>query len=277
MKKLRNMMVLVAALGMATLFTGCGDDDNNDNNNNPPANNFAPATAAELQSATKTYTVNVDGNTTTIQFPQSQSYTAQDQNGTQTGTTSTPVKNGNIWTFVVTPDAGQTNATAGTVELNFTSANAGTYRLTETGTGTVHNGNFTVQDNGGTTNGGTDGTTNGGTDGTTNGGTNGSTHPTTLGGKQLQVQTSGAGQELFTMQSDTAFTSDIGASGNYVYTLTGDTAHFTTDYTAPTVNADDAYDLTLTFTSANAGTFTGDQFFSGEHHATSGNFTISQP
>jgi hypothetical protein len=264
---------------MATLFTGCGDDDNdnNNNNNNPGTQNFGPTTAAELQSSTKTYTVSADGGTTTIKFPAPQQYTAQAQDGTiENGNTSEPAHSGNTWSFTATPDAGQTNTHVQNIELTFTSANAGTFRSTETDTGTVHTGNFTVADTGGNTDGGTNGNTDGNTDGTTNGGTTGA-HPTTLSGKSLQLQTTGAGQELFTMSSATDFSSDIQATGTYTYTLTGDTAHFTTDYNSPAQYANDFYDLTLTFTSDNAGTFTGNQHFGDTDHDTSGNFTITNP
>jgi hypothetical protein len=171
MKKLRNLIGILAIMGIAAVLTGCGgdDDNNDDNNNNPPPTQFGPQTEAQLMAPDAVYTVNIAGQDQpiTLQFPSQGNFTLTQGGVTTAGTITGLTHAGNTWSGTLTPTAGQ--GESGTVQLTFTSNNAGTYTITPNG-GATSTGTFTV------TTGQTDGGTNGGTDGTTNGNTdNGNT------------------------------------------------------------------------------------------------------
>ncbi|HEV8542672.1 MAG TPA: hypothetical protein VGR78_09805, partial [Verrucomicrobiae bacterium] len=68
------------------------------------------------------------------------------------------------------------------------------------------------------------------------------------------------------------FSSDIGATGTYTYTPNGNSATLNLQYGG--AHAGEHSELTLNFTSSTAGTFSGNQNFSGQDHATTGNFSI---
>jgi hypothetical protein len=267
MKKLRNLIAVMAMMSMAAVLTGCGDDDDDDDDDQPPVNNIvAPATEADLTAQNKTYTVTIPGDTNNIvlTFPSSGRYQAVQGESTEQGAISGAVRDVNTWTFNVTPDAGQEGAQAGSVRLDFTAADQGTWTFTPEG-GTAETGTFVLTTNPG-----------GGDDG---GDTGGGAAPASLEGRRIQLATTGAGQELLTFTGATSgtFTSDIAnpaAGGTFTYTPTGNTAVLDLQYDTPAAAANDFSNLTLTFDSGTAGTFTGNQHFEGADHDTSGNFSL---
>jgi hypothetical protein len=219
MKKLRNLIGILAILGVAAVLTGCGgDDDNKDNNNNKqPPTQFGPQTEAQLMAPDAVYTVNIAGQDQpiTLQFPSQGNFTLTQGGVTTTGTITGLTHTGNTWSGTLTPTAGQ--GEPGTVQLTFTGNNAGTYTITPNG-GATSTGTFTLT-TGNATDGGTDGnTTAGNTDGnTTAGNTDGNTTAgntdgnTTAGGtgftsadltgKTLQLNYTGGGGERFDFKS----------------------------------------------------------------------------
>jgi hypothetical protein len=195
MKKLRNLIALMAVFSMAAVFTGCGDDDDDDDNNNVPAGpQFAPGTVAAFIG--NTYTVNLDGGQTAqVTFPSATTYSFTSGGVTETGNITGLVRNGEEYTATLLPTDNNGRVRQGLMQVRFTQKTAttfaGEFTVQEDGgprtypfTATVNTGGTNGGTNGGTdgtTNGGTDGTTNGGTDGTTNGGTDGTTNGGTDG------------------------------------------------------------------------------------------------
>jgi len=254
-------------MSMAAVLTGCGDDDDDDDDDDqPPVNNIvAPATEAELTAQNKTYTVTIPGETNNIilTFPAAGQYRADQGGVIETGSISGATRNVNTWTFNITPDANQEGSQAGSVRLDFTAADQGTFTFTPT-EGEVQTGTFALSTNPG-----------GGDDG----GNGGGGAPASLDGRQIQLQTTGSGQELLTFSGATSgtFTSDAAnppASGTFTYTATGSTAELDLQFDAPAAYADDFYDLTLTFASDSAGTFSGNQHIGGSDNQTTGNFSL---
>jgi len=100
-----------------------------------------------------------------------------------------------------------------------------------------------------------------------------------IDGRRIQLQTTGAGQELLTFTGATSgtFTSDISnpaAGGTFTYTPTGSTAVLDLQYDTPAAVANDFSNLTLTFADGDSGTFSGNQHFEGADHQTTGNFSL---
>jgi hypothetical protein len=95
---------------------------------------------------------------------------------------------------------------------------------------------------------------------------------------QLQVLTGSGGQELLTFTSNTEFASDLepGVRGSFIYTPNGNTASLALDYNAPSPYQYDFYDLTLTFTTAAGGVFSGNMHYEGVDHEVTGNFAVPQ-
>jgi len=227
MKKLRNLVGLIAVLGMAAFMTGCGDDDNGDNNNDvtPPGPQFAPATPAGFTGQTYTVTTTTNG-TQTLTFPSDTTYSFAGQ-GTnpETGTIANLHREGEDWVGTITPDNDQGNLKAGEMRVHFTGANAGTFTA-PAADGTVITGTFTSSGPGG------GGSTDGGTDGTTG-------NPNDLSNKTLQL-TYSAGGERFTFNSPTAGTYENGNTIAYTYDSTS--GHLVIDG-GPTATSH--YDMTL--------------------------------
>src|SRR5690349_13905882 len=123
MKKLRNLITVMAVASMAAVFTGCDDegDEGNNGNQNPPANNFAPATEADLTAQNKVYTVNVAGQADpiTLRFPSAGNYELTQSGVTEIGTIAGSSKTGESWQFNVTPAAGQAGAQEGVLRLDW--------------------------------------------------------------------------------------------------------------------------------------------------------------
>ena len=222
MKKLRNLIALLALAGMATLFTGCDDDDGGDDNGGDPnpLPNFAPATEAGLTAQNKTYTAAVAGlaDPVVLRFPSAGTYQLTQGANVESGTISAVTRTGESWQFNVTPNAGQQGAREGVLRLDWTGANAGTWTFTPTG-GAPESGTFAGTEGGGNTDGGnTDGGNNGGTPGGTDGGTTGP-----LSGKTLQINYTGGGGDKFQFTSDTAVSWENGTStGTYTVNAAGD-------------------------------------------------------
>ena len=204
MKKLRNLIAVMAMMSMAAVLTGCGDDDDDDDDDQPPVNNIvAPATEADLTAQNKTYTVTIPGDTNNIvlTFPSSGRYQAVQGESTEQGAISGATRDVNTWTFNVTPDAGQEGAQAGSVRLDFTAADQGTWTFTPEG-GTAETGTFVLTTNPG-----------GGDDGGTDGGTGAD-----LTGKTLQFSYPGGTGDKFQFSSATATSWEDGtATGTYTY------------------------------------------------------------
>ncbi len=204
MKKLRNLIAVMAVASMATVFTGCDDEGSDDNGGgqNPPQS-FAPGTEGDLTAQNKTYTVNVAGqDPITLTFQGNGAYTLVQGGVTETGTISGTSKSGESWQFNLTPTAGQTNPREGTLVLTWTGANAGTWTFTPTG-GQPESGTFTVTEINDPGNGG--------------GGTNTNNPPTgALTGKTLQISYAGGGGDKFQFTSDSAVSWEDGTStGTY--------------------------------------------------------------
>jgi hypothetical protein len=278
MKKLRNIVGLIAVFSMAAFMTGCGDDndDNNDTTTggttggNPPPQ-FAPANAAGF--VAQTYTVTTTNGTATLTFPTANTYVYTPNGGAaENGTLANLQLSGEDWVGTITPADNNGTLKAGEIRLHFTGKDANSYSGTFTGVGADNgqvDGTFTATNAGG----GTDGTTDSGTDGGTG------AHPADLNGKKVQLNTTGLGGELITTTGPTTFSSELGATGTYTYTLSGDTAHLVLNYDSPAAFANDFYDLNLVFNSAtnpdNAGSFSGNQHYEDADHTSAGEFTIS--
>jgi hypothetical protein len=241
MKKLRNLIAVLAMMSMAAVLTGCDDDDEDDDDDGgqQPPQIVAPVDEAALTAPNNVYTATVAGdpNPITLRFPAAGQYEITRGGVTQVGTYSGATRTDNTWTLNTTPNAGQQGAEAGVLRLDFTANNAGTWTFTPQG-GQAETGTFTVTQGGGT-DGGTDGGTNGGTDGGTNGGTDGGGNPNDLTGKTLQLTYAGGGGEKFTFTSATQATYEDGA----------DTATYTYDSTTGRLNLTRAggqlYEITL--------------------------------
>jgi len=268
MKKLRNLIAVMAMMSMAAVLTGCGDDDDNDDDDAPPGQTiFAPLDEASLTAQNKTYTINLAGQEPILlTFPAAGQYQAVQAGVTETGAITDATRDVNRWTMNITPAEGAPEgAQAGVLQLDFTANNAGTATFTPTG-GTAETGNFTLAEGNG-----------GGDEGGDNGG--GGNAPAGLDGRRIQLQTTGAGQELLTFTGATSgtFTSDISnpaAGGTFTYTPTGSTAVLDLQYDTPAAVANDFSNLTLTFADGDSGTFSGNQHFEGADHQTTGNFSL---
>jgi len=161
MKKLRNLIAVMAMMSMAAVLTGCGDDDDDDDDDGPPVDNIvAPADEAALTAQNKTYTVTIPGDTNNIvlTFPSAGRYRAEQGGVAEEGAISGATRNVNTWTFNIAPDANQEGAQAGSVRLDFTAADQGTFTFTPT-EGPVETGTFVLSTNPG---GGDDGGNGGG-------------------------------------------------------------------------------------------------------------------
>jgi len=195
MKKLRNLIAVMAMASMATMLTGCGDDDDGDDDDNGGGNNtnnptlFAPADQATLTAQNRTYNVNVAGQEPiTLTFPSAGNYQIVQGGATETGTIANATRTDNTWVMDVTPAAGQDGTTNGVLNLTWTGDNAGTWTFTPAG-GQAETGNFTVTVGGGNPDTGGD-----------NGGNTGGGWPTNndLSGRILQFQYTGGGGDKFT-------------------------------------------------------------------------------
>ena len=210
MKKLRNLIAVMAMFSMAAVLTGCGDDDDEDEDDddvNIPTQ-FAPLTEAELTAQNRIYTANVAGQNDpiTLTFPAEGQYSIAQGTSTETGTISGATRDGNTWTMNITPAAGQEGAQEGILRLDFTAENAGTFTFTPTG-GQAETGTFTVTvDNGGGDGG----------DGGDGGG-----EVTTLTGRTLQINYANGGGEKFDFTTDTNVSYENGAeTGTYTWDST---------------------------------------------------------
>ena len=212
MKKLRNLIAVMALASMATVFTGCGDDDDGDDNGGgtPQPQNFAPATEADLTDSDKTYTVNVAGqNPITLTFPSAGNYQMVQDGVTEIGTFSGAAKTGESWQLNISPGPDQAGAQEGVLRLDWTGANAGTWTFTPTG-GTAETGTFSV----------TEIPDDPGNPGNTN-----NTNPPIGGlvGKTLQINYAGGGGDKFQFTSETAVSWENGTStGTYTSNTTND-------------------------------------------------------
>jgi len=208
MKKLKNLIGVMALASMAAVFTGCDDDDGDDNGGNPLPVANAPATEADLVAANKVYTVNVAGqDPITLTFPSAGNYQIVQGGVTEIGTYSGATKSGEAWELSATPADGQAGAQAGVLRLDWTGANAGTSTFTPTG-GVAETGTFTVI------------TTNPPDPGN---GTNTNTNTGPLAGKTLQINYAGGGGDKFQFTSDTAVSWEDGTStGTYTSNATND-------------------------------------------------------
>jgi hypothetical protein len=202
MKKLRNLIAVMAMMSMAAVLTGCGDDDDDDDDDQPPVNNIvAPATEAELTAPNKTYTVTIPGETNNIilTFPAAGQYRADQGGVIETGSISGATRNVNTWTFNITPDANQEGSQAGSVRLDFTAADQGTFTFTPT-EGEVQTGTFALSTNPG-----------GGDDGGNGGGG-------ALSGQTLQLTAPSGAGEKFDFLTDTNVEYEDGAeTGTYTW------------------------------------------------------------
>jgi hypothetical protein len=232
MKKLRNLIAVMAAMTMALAFTGCGDDDDDDSgapNPNPQPNLVGPANEAELTQQNKIYNLTgASGGPATLRFPSAGNYEFTQNNVTQTGTiTATQGANRNTWNVVLTPAGGQAGALTGTARLDFAQANSGTWTFTPADGSQAESGAFNIT-------GPIVDPTNGNTDGGQNG------LPATLEGRTLQLSYPTAGGEKFEFISATAVRYENGANaGTYVY----DQANRRVDVT---LDSGATYQITLT-------------------------------
>ena len=211
MKKLRNLIAVMAMMSMAAVLTGCGDDDDNDDDDVPNPGGpelVAPQDEAALTAQNKTYTVQVAGqaDAITLTFPAAGQYQMVQGATTETGTITGATRDVNTWTMNVIPAAGQDGSQEGVLRLDFTSTQAGTWTFTPTG-GQAETGTFTVTTN---SNNGTNGDT-GNTDGTTPG-------TADLTGQTLQINYTGGGGDKFQFTSPTAVSWENGTdTGTYTW------------------------------------------------------------
>lgn len=213
MKKLRNLIAVMAMMSMAAVLTGCGDDDDDDDDDGGPVGPVivAPGDEATLTAQNRIYTVNVAGQNDpiTLTFPAAGQYQMVQAGVTETGTISGATRTDNTWTMNVTPAAGQEGAQAGVLRLDFTAENAGTWTFTPDG-GQAETGTFTVTIDQG---GGDDG---GNGDGGTDGGP-----VAELTGRTLQISYPDAGGEKFDFTSNSNVSYENGAQvGTYTWDAT---------------------------------------------------------
>jgi len=206
MKKLRNLIAVMAMASMATMLTGCGDDDDGDDDDNgggqQPPQLLAPADVAALTAQNRTYNVNVAGQEPiTLTFPSAGDYQIVQGGTTETGTIANAARTENTWVMDVNPAAGQDGTTNGVLNLTWTGENAGTWTFTPAG-GQAETGNFTVTVGGGN-----------GDDGGDNGGDTGGGWPANndLTGRTLQLSYTGGGGDRFDFTSPTAAVWEPGA------------------------------------------------------------------
>ncbi|MCI0534618.1 MAG: hypothetical protein L0Z50_05265 [Verrucomicrobiales bacterium] len=301
MKKLLNLTAVLAIIGLSALMSGCGDDEGGGGGIAALANiQGQEITLTPAGGQPQKYTFSTQGN----------NFTLFDNGGNvvATGTyTYDPVSN--TARLTVTP-AGA--AASQVINLVFTGITGGVYSGTYATTdpnGAPINGSFQAQavaapppppaevcgdgiDNDG--NGqidencapppaevcgdGIDNDGNGQIDENCPSPPPPGDAPASISGKKLQLQTltgGPGGQELITLTSGTAFSSDLGATGSYTYAPTGANAVLTLQYQAPAEFATDHYELTLAFGTATSGTFSGNQHFGGVDHQTTGNFSLT--
>lgn len=214
MKKLRNIIALMAVFGMTAFLTGCGDDDDDNGNNNQGGGPVAPQSEAELTAQTKTYRVTLDnGEQFDLNFLPNRRFQASSggTNAPIVGSFTEPSLSGNTWTINYQPDAGQ-EEDPGVITLQFSDATHGTFINVINSTPPEEDrGSFVVQATGGTdggTDGGTNGQTDGGTNGQTDGGTNGQTDGGTDGGTAGDIPENLAGKTLSLNGEDFSFSSN---------------------------------------------------------------------
>ncbi|HYE31808.1 MAG TPA: hypothetical protein VEH27_10285 [Methylomirabilota bacterium] len=284
MKKLRELLAIMAILAVGAAMTGCGSDDDEPDNGGgtqTPQGN-APGS---VQNQTFFFTPAGAATRSIVFSPSGNTYTIQSEGATaESGTYSYNVSSNNqnqatLSLSQTSPNAGEQSV----VVLNFQSGNSGTYQLTRTpaggGQSTTESGSF------GTTNPGDNNNQNPTNQPTNNPNTNQPTNtnqnPTqlTVVGRNVQVQYNGGGQELFGFQQGGTFTSDFqpGAGGTYTEQASGTSAvTVNLDYNTPTAAANDTATLILTRTSDNGGTFTGNATYEGTQHNLSGNWSFAQ-
>jgi len=161
MKKLRNIISLVAVCATTALFTGCGGDDDTvggGGNNNPNS----PGSLSG-----RTYNLTDSAGTGTLEFDAAaMNYTLTQGGNTETGT-YTANRTGDVWVVNATDSTGA----ASTVTLNFTGNGTGNYQIEKNGqtsSGSFAASTGSTTDGTSTSTGTTDGTSTstGTTDGT---------------------------------------------------------------------------------------------------------------
>jgi hypothetical protein len=146
MKKLRNLIAVMAMMSMAAVLAGCGDDDDEDGHQPPPPNQIvAPGDESALTAQNRIYTVTVPGETNQIilTFPGQGQYRIEQGAEIETGSIMAASLNRNTWTFTKMPGAGQDGAVAGRGRLDFTAPDQGTWTFTPEG-GTAQTGSFAL-------------------------------------------------------------------------------------------------------------------------------------
>lgn len=288
MKKLVYLSAILAVISLTALMTGCGggDDDDDNGGGGGAGQNFAPATLNNYQvtltegGQSRNVSFAVQGNTFTQFEP-------GNTNAVATGTfqwTRQDNDNGQL-VLVVTPVGGASTNQV-TYVLTFTSASGGTYTFStsggQTGSGTFSGlqiipagGGDGGGNGGGDGNGGGGGNGNGGGngggDGNGGGGNGGGTPgepPTSLSGRVIDFSAAGLGNERLTFApSGNTVTSDAinppNNQGTYTYTAGTGTSPATLTVTFPN---GDTYNLTMAFTDATHGSWSGSQFFDGSTH-----------
>ena len=201
---LRFFTTFLPSLLACFVLIGCGDDDDRETENpdiEPPCCDEDSA----LFAANKIYTAQIAGQNEplTLTFPAPGEYKMVQAEVTETGTTSRATREGNRWTFNVTPAAGSSEeARRGVIQLDFTAPDAGAWIFTPTA-GTAETGTFTL---------------------TTSANDNGTGEPndrTSLSGKTLQITYPGGGTEKFQFIDDSQVSYENGAeTGTYTWDST---------------------------------------------------------
>jgi len=255
MKKLRNLIALLAVFSMAAVFTGCGDDDDDDNNNNPPAApQFAPADVPAFIGNTYNITF-ANGNTAQLTFPTAGTYSLTINGQTETGNITGLTRNGEDYIATLTPNIAGGNVRAGELRVHFTQKTATTYAgtITTQGAAGPETSNFTATVNTGGTTGTTTGSTTGSTTGTTTGTTTGSTTGTTTGSTTGTTTGSTTGTTTGSTTGTTTGSTTGTTTGSTTGTTTGSTTGTTTGSTTGTTTGS----TTGTTTGSTTGTTTG--------------------
>lgn len=267
MKKLIDLFAIMAIISLTTFLVGCGDDDDDDDDDAPPPQTqFAPASVAN-----HVVTLTEGGQTRDVQFAAAGSNFTQFETGSTnavgTGSFQYSRLNNNNGQLILTTTDAQGATVQVTYNLAFTSASGGTYTFTsstgQTGSGTFSNLREVVENGGG--NGDGDGDGNGDGDGDGNGG---GEPPTAISGRAIDFTASGAGNERLTFAtSGNSVTSDAINPPNNVgtYTFTPGTGGAPSNLVVTFPNGD-TYNLTMTFTDATHGSWSGNQFFDNSDH-----------
>lgn len=295
MKKLLNLWAILAIVGTTALMTGCGgDDDDDDNGAGAGLDGSAPASFSgkkvvlshDAGPAPQEVHFATSGNTFTAFAPGTADVLL-------TGTFQYTRTGPDSATLVFT----EADGTVRTTNLNFTSTTGGNFSFTTntgaTGTGTFSGltdvpggqqpppGGDQPPPGGDEPPPGGDEPPPGGDEPPPGGDepppTGDGNPPAALAGRTIVFNVATGplvGQTSVTFAAGNTFSASNTGSGNYTYTLSGNSATLVLDYNAPPDFVGDRDTFVMTFTSGTSGTFTGTTRIDETESSHSGTFQV---